>query len=233
MTNEEPILPGLESALAKIQDNAMPDEQIEKLPTYTAERIAHYEPDRYELAARLLFAENVSRRTICKWLHMSPNTLSAIEVRELRLHPERIAELQEEAKAEIAQLKRMGREALRARFFDKNAVDKISAKELASILKLLEDMSTTNSTQNTTENANRNTEQNDYIDVVAEWTENRFGREKNSAPGKHDRLEDEARQNGESAQKTDMKGESADADQEARKQTESETHTIQQNATCK
>ena len=39
MTNEEPILPGLESALAKIQDNAMPDEQIEKLPTYTAERM--------------------------------------------------------------------------------------------------------------------------------------------------------------------------------------------------
>ena len=93
-----------------------------ELPTYTAERVANYEPKRYELAARLLFTENISRRTICKWLHMSPNTLSAIEVRELRIHPERVEKLKEEANAEIEQLKRMGREALRARFFDKNAI---------------------------------------------------------------------------------------------------------------
>ena len=125
----------------QMEAEALDDKQLDKLPTYTAERVANFEPKRYELAARLLFAENISRRTICKWLHMSPNTLSAIEVRELRLNPKRIASLKAEAQAEIEQLKRIGREALRARFFDENALDKVGIKELASTLKILDEMS--------------------------------------------------------------------------------------------
>lgn len=188
MTNEQ-TLPGLEGAIEEMESNALKETEVDKLPTYTAERVANYEPKRYELAARLLFAENISRRTICKWLHMSPNTLSAIEVRELRMNPKRVENLKKEAEAEIEQIKRMGREALRARFFDKTAMDKTSTKDIASILKIMNDM--TNGTgQNN--NTNRNEEENEYIEAIAEWTEDGFGKEKNSAPEINDRLEVEA-----------------------------------------
>ena len=177
---ETPTLPGLEDAIAKMEKNAIADNEIDKQPTFTAERVANFDPKRYELAAHLLFAENISRRTICKWLHMSPNTLSAIEVRELKLHPELVQKLQAEAMAEIEQLKRVGREALRARFFDKKAMDDISAKEIASILKLLTEMSDQENTKGS--EANRNT-QNDYIDAISSWNESDgFGREKKFAP---------------------------------------------------
>lgn len=179
--SETPTLPGLEDAVAKMEAAAASETEVDKLPVYTAERVAAYEPKRYELAARLLFAENMPRRTICRWLHMSPNTLSAIEVREMRQHPERIVALQTEARAEIEQLKRMGREALRARFFDKEAMEKTSAKEIASILKLLDDMSEcTNAESN--RNANESANGNDYIDAIASWSEDGFGREKIPAP---------------------------------------------------
>jgi hypothetical protein len=137
----EPILPGLEDAFTAMQMNAASADAIEKLPVFTAERVAVHDKDRYDLAARLLFSENISRRTICKWLHMSPNTLSAIEVRELRLHPEYVKALQEESKAEIEQLKRLGLEAMRARFFDKKAMSKTGLKDIATCVKLLNEMS--------------------------------------------------------------------------------------------
>ena len=188
-----PILPGLEDAIAKMEEQAIADNEIDKQPTFTAERVANFDPKRYELAVRLLFAENISRRTICKWLHMSPNTLSAIEVRELKLHPELIQELQDEAMAEIEQLKRMGREALRARFFDKKAMEGTSAKEIASILKLLTEMSDTQEPQQSNQ-ANRNTK-NDYIDAISSWNEDGFGLGKNSAPEITEGLEVAAREN--------------------------------------
>ena len=183
---EEQTLPGLESAIQEMERNALQEDKIDQLPTYTAERVANYEPKRYELAARLLFTENISRRTICKWLHMSPNTLSAIEVRELRINPERVKQLKAEANAEIEQLKRMGREALRARFFDKNAMARTSTKEIASILKILDEMN--NDTVPDT-NTNRNTGENEYIDTISEWQEDGFGREKISAPETDNRKE--------------------------------------------
>lgn len=204
MTDATPILPGMESAMAEMDADAMTDAEVDKLPTFTAERVANYDPKRYALAARLLFAENISRRTICKWLHMSPNTLAAIEARELRIHPERIAELQAEATAEIAQLKRIGREELRARFFDKEAMKNISAKEIASILKTLEDMSV-NYVQKPKE-SNRNAETNDYIEAIATWSEDGFGGEKNSAPGSLEGLEVEARKNDETGAKAAENG---------------------------
>jgi len=178
--SETPTLPGLEDAVAKMEATAASETEIDKMPVYTAERVAAYDPKRYELAARLLFAENMSRRTICRWLHMSPNTLSAIEVRELRMHPERVQKLKEEANAEIEQLKRMGREALRARFFDKNAMLKTSAKEIASILKILDEMSNDSVPPSTS--TNRNTDENEYVDAIAEWSDDGFGREKIPAP---------------------------------------------------
>ena len=184
---EEQTLPGLESAIQEMERNALQEDKVDQLPTYTAERVANYEPKRYELAARLLFTENISRRTICKWLHMSPNTLSAIEVRELRMHPERVQKLKEEANAEIEQLKRMGREALRARFFDKNAMLKTSAKEIASILKILDEMSNDSVPPSTS--TNRNTDENEYVDAIAERYDDGFGREKISAPETDNRKE--------------------------------------------
>ena len=189
----EQTLPGLESAIAEMETSALSDTDVNALPTYTAERVANFEPKRYELAARLLFAENISRRTICKWLHMSPNTLSAIEVRELRMHPERTEKLREEATAEIEQLKRMGREALRARFFDKKAMEKTSAKEIATILKILDEMKTYNAS--TANGANRNTEDNAYIEAISSWSDNGFEQGKNSAPETENRLEVAARKN--------------------------------------
>lgn len=192
--SDELTLPGLESAIAEMEKKALTDKEVKGLPTYTAERVANYEPERYELAARLLFAENMSRRTICRWLHMSPNTLSAIEVRELRLHPERVEELKRESAAEIEQLKRVGREALRARFFDNDAVKKIPAKEIALILKLLDEMSERNRPE-APQNPNRNTENNDYIDAMSSWQEDGFGREKNSAPETVDANNDAAPKN--------------------------------------
>ncbi len=176
--NEPPTLPGLESAIAEMEHTAITDKEVDELPTFTGERVAVYEPERYALAARLLFAENISRRTICKWLHMSPNTLSAIEAREIRLHPESIKALRIEAQAELEQLKRLGREALRARFFDKKGLEDTSLKELASTLKLLDEMSK----ENTIQEANRNTEKsenNEYYEIIEE---NRFGGEKILAP---------------------------------------------------
>ena len=160
----DPILPGFEDAFAAMQENAASDDAIEKLPVFTAERVAAHDKDRYELAARLLFSENISRRTICKWLHMSPNTLSAIEVRELRLHPEYVRALQEESKAEIEQLKRLGLEAMRARFFDQKAMSKTGLKDIASCIKLLNEMSGT-PVQGESQEANRNTD-NEYIELV-------------------------------------------------------------------
>ena len=160
----EPILPGFEDAFAAMQENAASDDAIEKLPVFTAERVAAHDKDRYELAARLLFSENISRRTICKWLHMSPNTLSAIEVRELRLHPEYVRALQEESKAEIEQLKRLGLEAMRARFFDQKAMSKTGLKDIATCVKLLNEMSSS-PVQGESQEANRNTD-NEYIELV-------------------------------------------------------------------
>ena len=174
------ILPGLEDALAQMQAKAASDNDIDTMPVYTAERIAAHDKDRYALAARLLFAENISRRTICRWLHMSPNTLSAIEVRELRLHPELVQKLQEESKAEIAQLKRLGLEAMRARFFDKDAMSKTSIKDIASALKTLNDLSGDELKPQSPE-SNRNTD-NDYIDLIDENSPYGLSREKNSAP---------------------------------------------------
>ena len=188
-----PTLPGLEGAIQKMEEEALDDMQLDKLPTYTAERVANFEPKRYELAARLLFAENISRRTICKWLHMSPNTLSAIEVREIRLNPERIASLKAEANAELEQLKRIGREALRARFFDEKALEKIGIKELASTLKILDEMSV-ETEENKNGNRNIESEPNEYIETIGSWKDDGsgFGREKISAPENSDCLEDAA-----------------------------------------
>lgn len=187
----EPILPGLEDAFTAMQMNAASDDAIEKLPVFTAERVAVHDKDRYELAARLLFSENISRRTICKWLHMSPNTLSAIEVRELRLHPEYVKALQEESKAEIEQLKRLGLEAMRARFFDKNAMSKTGLKDIATCVKLLNEMSSS-PVQGEPQNTNRNTD-NDYIDLI-DKNSPYYGlcRGKSSAPETADCLEVEA-----------------------------------------
>ena len=140
---------------------------------------------------------------------MSPNTLSAIEVRELKLHPELIQELKDEAIAEIEQLKRMGREALRARFFDKKAMEGTSAKEIASILKLLTEMSEPNNTQEP--QANRNTK-NDYIDAISSWNEDGFGAGKNSAPEITEGLEVAARENSpHGAKNGQISGENAEA----------------------
>lgn len=180
MKGDELILPGFEDALAQMQAKAASDNDIDTMPVYTAERIAAHDKDRYALAARLLFAENISRRTICRWLHMSPNTLSAIEVRELRLHPELVQKLQEESKAEIAQLKRLGLEAMRARFFDKDAMSKTSIKDIASALKTLNDLSGDELKPQSPE-SNRNTD-NDYIDLIDEHSPYGLSREKISAP---------------------------------------------------
>lgn len=177
--NTAPTLPGLEDEIARMEQDAISDAEITQLPTYTAERVANYEPKRYELAARLLFAENLSRRTICKWLKMSPNTLSAIEVRELRLHPELVKKLQQEAKAEIVQIMRMGREELRARFFDKDAIAKTSTKDIATIIKILDDMESKKGIDET--EPNRNTG-NDYIDAIWQESDDGFKRGKKSAP---------------------------------------------------
>lgn len=176
--NGEQTLPGLESAIAEMEARAITDQEVDALPTFTGERVAVYEPERYALATRLLFSENISRRTICKWLHMSPNTLAAIEAREIKLHPESIEALQREARAEIEQLKRMGREALRARFFDKKRLEDTSLKELASTLKLLDDMSVAHRVPEPNRNTEK-TEDNEYIDVLES---DGFGREKISAP---------------------------------------------------
>lgn len=179
MKKQEPILPGLEVAIAGMESDALSDTAIESLPVYTAERVAVHDTDRYNLAARLLFAENISRRTICRWLHMSPNTLSAIEVRELRLHPELINKLRAEAAAEITQLKRLGLEAMRARFFDPKAMSKTSIKDIASTLKTLAELS--GDIQPDVPESNRNTE-NDYIDLIDENSPYGLSREKISAP---------------------------------------------------
>lgn len=180
MKKQEPILPGLEVAIADMESDALSDTAIESLPVYTAERVAVHDTDRYNLAARLLFAENISRRTICRWLHMSPNTLSAIEVRELRLHPELINKLRAEAAAEITQLKRLGLEAMRARFFDKKAMSKTSIKDIASALKTLKELSD-DEVKPQSQESNRNTE-NDYIDLIDENSPYGLSREKISAP---------------------------------------------------
>lgn len=180
MKSSELILPGLEDALEQMQAKAASDNDIDTMPVYTAERIAAHDKDRYALAARLLFAENISRRTICKWLHMSPNTLSAIEVRELRMHPEIVQKLQEESKAEIAQLKRLGLEAMRARFFDEKAMSKTSIKDIASALKTLKELSD-DEVKPQSQESNRNTE-NDYIDLIDENSPYGLSREKISAP---------------------------------------------------
>ena len=190
MKKQEPILPGLEVAIANMESGALSDTAIESLPVYTAERIAVHDTDRYNLAARLLFAENISRRTICRWLHMSPNTLSAIEVRELRLHPELINKLRAEAAAEITQLKRLGLEAMRARFFDPKAMSKTSIKDIASTLKTLTELS--GDIQPDMPESNRNTQENDYLDVLDVDEPNGLSREKNSAPETEDRNYDAA-----------------------------------------
>lgn len=180
MKKQEPILPGLEVAIAEMESDALSDTAIESLPVYTAERVAVHDTDRYNLAARLLFAENISRRTICRWLHMSPNTLSAIEVRELRLHPELINKLRTEAAAEITQLKRLGLEAMRARFFDQKAMSKTSLKDIVSTLKTLAELS--GDIQPDVPESNRNTQDNDYLDVLDVDEPNGLSREKISAP---------------------------------------------------
>lgn len=189
--NQTPTLPGMESAIAEMERAAITDEEVERLPTFTGERVAIYEPKRYELAARLLFAENISRRTICKWLHMSPNTLSAIETREIRLHPESVEALKDEAKAELEQLKRLGRQALRERFFDKKELERTSLKELASTLKLIDEMSKECYVKSTNRNTKDNTE-NEYIEIIEN---NGFGGEKNSAQQTGDRNEIAAPEN--------------------------------------
>lgn len=203
MKKQEPILPGLEVAIADMESDALSDTAIESLPVYTAERVAAHDTDRYNLAARLLFAENISRRTICRWLHMSPNTLSAIEVRELRLHPELIKKLRVEAAAEITQLKRLGLEAMRARFFDQKAMSKTSIKDIVSTLKTLAELS--GDIQPDVPESNRNTQENEYLDILDVDEPNGLSREKISAPEmvdcNYDAALDEQRiepQNGES-----------------------------------
>ena len=225
-----PTLPGLEGAILQMEAEALDDKQLDELPQYTAERVANFEPKRYELAARLLFAENISRRTICKWLHMSPNTLSAIEVRELRLHPEQIESLKSEANAELEQLKRIGREALRARFFDEKALEKVGIRELASTLKILDEISV-ETVGNKNGNRNTNSEPNEYIEAIGSWEDDGFGREKNSAPENADSLEDAALRERPEAAETPEKQQNRQADGSARSAAEEDAAAVRLNST--
>lgn len=149
-------------------------------PHYSAERIAEKSPDRYALAVRLIFRERMPHRAICRLLGMSPNSLAAIERREMRLNPAKVDEMRSEERIEAAQLRRMCREEIRARFLDETAMQDTSLKELTSLLKTLNDM---DAERTATAEPNRNAEEgNDYVTVVAEWQDG-FTAEENSAGG--------------------------------------------------
>ncbi len=164
--------------LFPIEDGATEENGI--APHYSAERIAAKSPERYALAVRFLFEEKMSDRAICKLLKMSPNTLAAIERREMRINPERLAQMRTEEKTELKQLKRMCRAEIRARFLDEKSLKEVSLKEMTALLKSLDDMDADNEESPKT---NRSTgDDNDYISVVAEWSDG-FGAEENSAGG--------------------------------------------------
>lgn len=148
-------------------------------PHYSADRIAAKSPERYELAVRFLFDERLPDRAICRMLKMSPNTLAAIERREMRENPKRIAQMQAEAKTELKQLKRMCRAEIRARFLDEKTMSELPLKDITALLKTLEEMD--EDAKSEVGKTNRSeSEANEYISVVAEWSDG-LGEGKNSA----------------------------------------------------
>ena len=75
-----PALPGLEHELEPILDDAgvIDVTQYE----YTAERLRHLHPDKYAIAARAFYELDMSKRSICDLVKISPNTLNSIIERE-------------------------------------------------------------------------------------------------------------------------------------------------------
>lgn len=75
-----PALPGLEHELEPILDDAgvIDVSQFE----YTAERLRHLHPDKYAIAARAFYELEMSKRSICDLVKISPNTLNSIIERE-------------------------------------------------------------------------------------------------------------------------------------------------------
>lgn len=164
--------------LFPVKDGATEENGI--APHYSAERIAAKSPERYALAVRFLFEEKISDRAICNLLKMSPNTLAAIERREMRINPRRVEQMKAEEKTELKQLKRMCRAEIRARFLDEKSLKETSLKEMTALLKSLDDMDANGEESPKT---NRSTDDdNDYISVVADWSDG-FGAEENSASG--------------------------------------------------
>lgn len=157
------ILPGLETALAEMERDT---ERGCDSPHFTAELVAARSPERYELAARFLFSERMSRRAICRLLRMSMNTLAAIEAREMRLHPERVEELRVEERIEAAQLRRMCREEIRARLFDEKALADIPLGELTKLMKSLD---APEAAEPGAKPDRRAEEPNEYVEAVSEW----------------------------------------------------------------
>lgn len=74
------------SFLPGLAQEAMPvpctDEELERIPVHTAERLLALEPERYALATALFFGCGLPHRMVCRVARLSPHTLTAIIRRE-------------------------------------------------------------------------------------------------------------------------------------------------------
>jgi len=74
------ILPGMEP---EVLPAPVPDEEVERFPRHTAERLLELHPDRYALAVALFFGcPTISGRQVCRIARISPHTLAEIIRRE-------------------------------------------------------------------------------------------------------------------------------------------------------
>jgi hypothetical protein len=78
LIDKAPLLPGLGDDLPA----PLNDDQLEKLPVFTASQVFERDELKYKLAVALFFGEGISLRGVCRLCHISCHTMQSIIRRE-------------------------------------------------------------------------------------------------------------------------------------------------------
>ena len=125
------LLPGMES---EVLPAPCSDEDVERFPRHTAERLLELHPDRYALATALFFGcPTLSGRQICKIVRISPHSLAEIIRREESGRT--AAEWSRSAASRLRALADMAMSVAGDLMSDEDAVRDAGLKGVASILR--------------------------------------------------------------------------------------------------
>ena len=127
----EAMLPGMES---EVLPAPCSDEDLERFPRHTAERLLELHPDRYALATALFFGcPTISGRQVCRIARIGPHTLAEIIKREDKGRT--AAEWARSASARLRALADVAMSVAGDLMSDADAVREAGLKGVASILR--------------------------------------------------------------------------------------------------